>query len=442
MLEDNAIRPPVQRVEGLDASLDRLIENLPEHLFGAPDDPVLEPGFSRDPFTPLAALRARAGAVVRRGEDGLYDGQSIFNVWGHDLSKPHFVALGYDAVNGIGTDAARFVNDEAYGAHLEAQGRTVNAYDGMDHVLRRRLFDRTMFGRAAMEEWCAQMTTPLAEYLVGRLKTRLEQGEEADLCRDIALPMAYKCISTIIGIPQEKFAHFVTLGEIAQSAPRDMNAAQQAVKELDAYFASELQARRQCPRHDMLTILDQEKERDWKMEEDEIIRHCRFLLPGGIETTWRQTANLGFAMMTHPDQYQAVVDDPSLVDQAVEEVLRWMPSGFVVPRKALVDAEVEGVHIPAGSFVCSIQGVANRDPKYWRNPNAFDIRREQHPHLTFHVGRHYCMGQHLARAIIRTSLRLWVQHLPAMRLAVPADSLTTRGLGVRCPAHVPVALAA
>jgi len=428
-------------VEGLDSGFDRLIEALPEHLFGAPDDAFLEPSFSMDPFTPLAALRDRAGTVVRRGQDGLYGGLDIFNVWGHDLSKPHFVALGYDAVNEIGTDAARFANEEAYGAHVEAQGRTVNTFDGMDHILGRRMFDRTMFGRTAMEEWCIQLTSPLAEYLVSRLKTKLERGLEGDLCRDIALPMAYKSISTIIGIPQEKFARFVTLGEIAQSAPRDLSAALEAIEELDGYFASELRARRQCPMHDMLTILDQETERGWKMEEEEIIRHCRFLLPGGIETTWRQTANLGFALMTHPEQYQAAVDDPSLIDQAVEEALRWMPSGFVVPRKAIVDTEVGGTSIPAGSFICSLQGIANRDPLHWQNPNVFDIRREQHPHLTFHAGRHYCMGQHLARAILKTSLRLWVGQLPTMRLAVPVSELTTRGLGVRCPAHVPVTLA-
>lgn len=432
------IQTEVKIVEGLDQSFDTLIRELPDHLIGAPDDAFLDPAFSKDPFPILAELRDRAGGVFQRGKDGLYAGTDIFNVWGHDLSKPHFVALSYDAVNKIGTDRNAFVSDQAYGAQQTAHGATVNCLDGQEHFVMRRLLDGAFFGRKKMQDFAVSLTEPIVCYLVDRLAKKLRSGETGEVCRDIALPVTYKSISTIIGVPQAYFAHFVELGEIAQGGPRDMEAAVKAIQDLDAFFSAELEKRKDEPQSDMLTVLQTEELKGRKMTEAEIIQHCRFLLPGGIETTWRQTANMIMALMLHPAQYQAVVEDSTLIEQTVEEALRWAPSGFVVPRHAAIDAEVAGTKIPAGSFICSIQGIANRDPSVWQNPDSFDIFRERHEHLTFHTGIHFCMGQHLARNTFRAVLKQLVEKLPNMKLACEPSEIEMRGFGVRCPLGVPV----
>ena len=134
-------------VKGLDATLDRLIHQLPNHLIGAPDDPFLDESFSRNPYTPLAKLREEHGGVIRRDNQGLYCGYDIFNVWGHDLSYPHFVALSYAAVREIGLDAKRFGNALAYGAQETANGITVNCLDAPEHRQVRGLLDSAAFGR-------------------------------------------------------------------------------------------------------------------------------------------------------------------------------------------------------------------------------------------------------------------------------------------------------
>ena len=425
---------------GLDSSFDKVIRAFPDHLIGAPDDLFLEPSFSRNPYTVLAELRDQAGGVVRRGEAGLYAGVDIFNVWGHDLSHPHFVALSYEAVKTIGSDFKRFGSDQAYGAQQSAHGATVNCLDGTEHRQVRRLLDGAAFGRRQMEQRLETMTRPLVRFLVYRVAEMLHRGEAVDACRDLALPAAYKAIATVIGVPQEKFAYFIELGEIAQSGPRDMEAAIRAIQEMDEFFSSEMKKRTDAPQLDLLTVLQVADRRGFQLTEDQVVQLCRFLLPGGIETTWRMTANTVMAMMLHPEQYQAVVEEPSLVEQAVEECLRWAPSGFVVPRHAIVDTEVEGTEIPAGAFITSIQGVANRDPAVWENPDVFDIFREHQDHLTFHIGAHYCMGQMLARGIFREVLAQLAVKLPTLRLACGVDEIEMRGFGVRCPLGVSLAV--
>lgn len=429
-----------RRIDGLDESFDEIIREIPDHLIGAPDDAVLKRDFSADPFGILGALRDKAGGVVRRGDDGLYAGTEIFNIWGHDLSYPHFVALSYSAVKQIGTDRKKFVNDQAYGAQQNAHGATVNTRDGQDHFALRRLLDSSFFGRGKMSEFSETLTEPTVEYLVDRLAGKLRRGEPADICRDIALPVTYKSISTIIGVPQSHFSEFVELGEIAQGGPRDMDAALKAIAKLDEFFVSEMEKRKSSPSFDMLSVLPSADYKGYRMTVDEIVQHCRFLLPGGIETTWRQTANMVMALMLHPKQYDAIVADPGLIDQAVEEGLRWAPSGFVVPRRAAEDADVDGVKIPAGSFICSIQGIANRDPAVWENPDKFDIFRKPIEHMTFHTGVHFCMGQNLARNTIRSVVRHLADALPDLKLACRPEEVQTRGFGVRCPTALPVAV--
>lgn len=291
-----------------------------------------------------------------------------------------------------------------------------------------------------MDEWTLAITRPTIEYLVGRVKRMISEGETPDARRDLALPAAYKSISTIIGVPQEGFARFVELGEIAQSGPRNLEAAVAAIGELDGYFSEQIRLRRDNPQPDMLTIMGSAEENGRRMDENEIIQHCRFLLPGGIETTWRQSANLIMCMLVHPDQYRRVVEDPSLVDGTVEEALRWAPSGFVVPRIAAADTEVDGVAIPAGTSICSIQGLANRDPRVFERPNVFDQTRATNPHLTFHIGVHYCMGQNLARFILRSLLTTLARELPTLHLAAPIDTVEMRGFGVRNPTELPLAI--
>src|ERR1700736_1015893 len=174
----------VPTISGLDESFDRIIRGLPQSFFRSglgvlqPDDDTPDRiSQLRDPFTVMGRVRDTVGGVVLRGADGTYAGLKIRNIFLHDLSKPHAVALSHAAVSEIGTDRNRFVNTEAYGAHAKAHGHTINTIDGADHRSLRRLFDSAIFGRRAMDEWTAAITRPTIVFLVERAKRMLAAGE-------------------------------------------------------------------------------------------------------------------------------------------------------------------------------------------------------------------------------------------------------------------------
>jgi cytochrome P450 len=428
----------VASITGLDDSFDRIIRGLPASFFNSgfnllqPEDDApdrLEQLY--DPFTSLGRLRDAGAGVVLRDADGLYAGKKIRNIFLHDLSKPHAVALSHAAVSEIGSDRTRFINEGAYGAFADAKGRTINTFDGPDHRSLRRLFDTAIFGRGAMEEWTTAITLPTIEYLVQRVKRMIANGETPDALRDLALPAAYKSISTIIGIPQEGFADFLARVEVIKAVERDPAAAKAGFSAFEGYFYEQIVERRAEPKPDMITIMSNTEVGGRKLTDAEIVKHCAFLLPGGIETTRPQAANLIMCALLFPDQYRAVVADPSLVEPFVEEALRWAPSGFAAPRICAQDTVVEGVEIPAGAGIASLSGVANRDPKVFENPDTFDLRRNPNPHLTFHIGVHYCMGQNLARYVLRTMLATLARELPTLQFAGDRKALEAEAYGGR-----------
>jgi cytochrome P450 len=371
------------------------------------------------------------GVVLRDAEGGTYAGLRIRNMFLHDLSKPHAIALSHAAVSEIGSDRTRFLNEGAYGQHGKAKGRTINTFDGPDHRSLRRLFDTAIFGRAKMDEWTTAITKPTIEYLVQRAKRMIAAGETVDARRDLALPSAYKSISTIIGIPQEGFANFLDRVLVIKDVEGNPEAAKAGFNAFEGYFYERMAERRKDPRPDMVTIMSNTEVGGRKLTDAEIVKHCAFLLPGGIETTWPQTANMILCAVLFPDQYRALVDDPSRVDSFVEEAIRWSPSGFAAPRICDQDTVVEGVEIPAGTGIVNISGVANRDPKVFERPDEFDSRRDPNPHLTFHIGVHYCMGQNLARYTLRTMLATLARELPTLAFAGDRRELEAEAFGGR-----------
>ncbi len=124
--------------------------------------------------------------------------------------------------------------------------------------------------------------------------------------------------------------------------------------------------------------------------------------------------------------------------QAIEEGLRWEAPLIGIMRTAAQDAEVEGVFVPAGSFVAVNIGSANHDEKVWDNPEDFDIFRPQNQHLAFAWGPHMCLGLHLARMETRVVLTQLLDRLPGLRLDPDAEPAAISGAIFRAPAALPV----
>jgi cytochrome P450 len=134
-----------------------------------------------------------------------------------------------------------------------------------------------------------------------------------------------------------------------------------------------------------------------------------------------------FALLEQPDQLAALRADPALIDNTVEELLRYLTIVQLgVTRVATEDVTLGGVDIPAGATVILGTPEANRDPGQWPEPDRLDLRRSRAPHLAFGHGVHQCLGQQLARIEMRIGLGELFSRLPKLRLAVPAGEVPLR----------------
>jgi len=157
-----------------------------------------------------------------------------------------------------------------------------------------------------------------------------------------------------------------------------------------------------------------------------------------VETTYRSLGTLLFALLSHPDQLDAIRADRSLIPQAIEEGVRWDAPLLNITRVATRDTELAGVPIPQGSSVMPMLGAANRQQDRYAGPNSFDIFRQAKVPISWGHGVHVCLGMHLARLEMRTAINLLLDRLPNLRLDPNGDDPHIRGMVFRSPTSLPV----
>jgi cytochrome P450 len=134
-----------------------------------------------------------------------------------------------------------------------------------------------------------------------------------------------------------------------------------------------------------------------------------------------------FALLEHREQFEALRADPSLIDGAVEELLRYLSIIHLgVIRTTLEDVELGGQVIPAGSAVVVSVSETNRDPRHFDAPAELDVTRRRRSHLAFGHGIHQCLGQQLARVEMTVGFTELLRRLPTLRLAIPAEEVPMR----------------
>jgi len=388
-------------------------------------------GHVRDPHATLAALRAETPVYAGRIDRvfGLPEMPII-------MSSPdtkHFCALSYDAVSQVLLDGATF-SSKGYATSMGlVMGHSILEMDEPEHRAYRGLIQQA-FTLKAMEKWERDIVAPVVHACIDAFASR----GRADLVRELTFPFPLQVIAAMLGLPEEDLPEFhrraVELISIAVNIERGF-AASQALRD---YFAVQLAARRRDPRDDVISVLAHAELEGQRLEDEEIFAFLRLLLPAGAETTYRSSSNLLFGLLSNPEQLDALRRDRSLMKQAIEEGLRWEPPLTSIVRTATRDADVCGVSIPAGSVVGIAMGCANRDPARWPNPDAFDIFREQKPHVAFATGPHTCLGIHLARMETRVALDTLFDRLPGLRLDPAAEDVHITGLTFRAPRSLPV----
>jgi len=269
--------------------------------------------------------------------------------------------------------------------------------DPPGHTRMRKLVMRDFAPRAIreLEQRVRALTNSLLDDIARKRKF--------DLVADFAAQLPVRIIASILGIPGERWETFTrwshTLIELT-SLPPGMPVADSVranLIEMRGYFAEEIERRRRHPGADLMSSLVSAHEDEEMLGASELMHFLVILLFAGTETTANLISNGMLALQNHPKQLELLRRDPTLMQRAIEEMLRYDSPVQSVFRTAKEDVEIGGTAIEKGSGIFLMMGAANRDPAKFPNPDVFDIAREQNDHLSFGEGIHYCLGAPLAR---------------------------------------------
>ncbi|MGC5014919.1 cytochrome P450 [Streptosporangium sp. DT93] len=263
----------------------------------------------------------------------------------------------------------------------------------------------------------------IAEITREHLDAMEKAGPPLDLVRAFALPIPSLVICELLGVPYADRDEFQRATAALLSLESSLEEIRAAIGGIAAFFARLIALKRADPADDLLSGLIENGE----LTDEELGNVGLLLLVAGHETTANMLGIGTFALLEHPDQLAALRADPSLIDNAVEELLRHLGIIHIGPmRAALEDVEVEGELIRAGEVVTISVPAANRDPARFPDPDRLDVTRPASGHLTFGHGLHQCLGQQLARVEMRIAFPMLFDRFPGLRLAVPAEEVAMR----------------
>ena len=300
------------------------------------------------------------------------------------------------------------------------------------HTVHRTLLSRMFTPRKinALEpkirEFCAQALDPL----VGTGKI--------DFIKDFGAIMPMRVISALLGIPEDDQEMIRDHGndQLRTEAGKPMKAAEQGLVD-GSIFETYIDWRKDNPSDDIMTDLLNVEFTDEhgvtrNLTREELLIYINVVAGAGNETTTRLIGWAAKVLAEHPDQRRQLAEDPSLIPQAIEELLRFEPPAPHVARYVTRDIEFYGQTVPEGSVMMMLIGAAVRDSRQFPpDGEVFDIHREQRQHLAFSVGTHYCLGSALARLEGRIALEEMLKRFPEWDVdldnAVLSPTSTVRG---------------
>ncbi|MEU5684056.1 cytochrome P450 family protein [Streptomyces venezuelae] len=386
-------------------------------------DKVAPPGadFASDPYAIYTHLREQ-GPVHRVPT---YDAGDIWLIVGHAEAR---AAL---------TDP-RLRNDIRHSSSWQddggnAIGLNMLQTDPPHHTRLRRLVAREFTARRI------EALRPRIQRIADELLDAMLPLGGADLVEAFAMPLPMAVICELLGVPAEDREQFQRWsGEIV--FPSSAEAAGAAVHGMTAYLAALIEGKRTSSGEDLLSALVRTMDEDGdSLSADEMLGMAFLLLVAGHETTVNLIANGTCALLRNPEQLAALRSDPALIDDAVEEMLRYDgPSHSTAHRFAAEDVEIAGSVIPAGDPVLVLLAAANRDPERFPEPDRFDIGRDARGHLGFSHGVHHCLGAPLARLEATIALRALLERCPDLALDTDPGTLAWRPSLMRGLLRLPV----
>lgn len=328
-------------------------------------------------------------------------------------------------------DSATFSVASSASLLEDTLGQTMLSTDGARQRQLRQPFNAPF----APREVQAHMAAPLVAYVHDLIDAFSQRGE-ADLKTAFADPLALWTVMTVLGLPIHDFSSvrgwFTDIAHALGNFTRDTQVRERgraAAAVFGEYAAAHLERLRREPGGSVLEAVAS----SGALSDEEILSAARVIVFGGLETTSAMLANTLWALLSHPDQYAAVCANPALPPQAIEEALRWEPPVQSCTRFVTRPVVVQGAALSPGEMVQCMVGAANRDPEHFTDPDFFDLgRTNARDHLSFAMGKHFCLGVALARLEGEIGLRLLLERLPGLHLDSSRPS-SPRGHEFRSP---------
>ena len=333
------------------------------------------------------------------------------------------------------------------GLGLEAQGitsgplwdratSTILSINGADHDRLRRLISKAFTPRSV-----GRLDTTITE-IITKLTDPLVDAGRCEVVEDIARPYPVPIIAELLGAPSEDSKLFSEWADdffklFAWNVTEHEHVILKAWAEFDDYIDGMVAERRKSLTDDLISEMIRAEEDGDRLSSDELRMLAAGILMAGTDTTRNQLAAAVDILCDHPEQWELLAERPELAMNAVEELMRFYPVVFGAMRMTMEDVEVEGVVIPAGTFVLVNTAAGNRDPEVFDQPDRLDITRKgAAPMQTFGAGAHYCLGANLARRELAEALVVMTSRMSNLRRAAPAEWKPL--VGITGPAVLPI----
>lgn len=362
-----------------------------------------DPEFLADPYTEFARLR-------EQGEVHRHEGLGLAIAVSHSAAS---VVLRHRALGRIWSDAQPA--EQFVSFNLLHRNSLLENEPPVHTRLRSSISGA--FNRRHIER-LRPTVGKLAQHMVDGLLAHIAEDGEADLLDHLAQPLPVAVIAGLLDIPEADRSCLVPWSNAIvkmyeYGLPEEgRRSAENAATEFSDYLREIAESRREQPGEDLVSDLLRAE-----LTEHEVVATAVLLLMAGHEATVNVIGNGVWALLRHPSQWQRLLEDPSLVDAAVEEMIRYDAPLQMFERTATEDVEIAGFRVPKGQKIAALLGAAARDPKVFTEPDRFDVGRTPNQHLGFGAGVHYCIGALLARIEIAAAVRALLEKAPKLHIA-------------------------
>lgn len=308
--------------------------------------------------------------------------------------------------------------------------RNLTNVDGIEHSKLRRLTQQWFMPARlkALEDDLKDLARIYVDRMIG-------MNGECDFIRDVASWYPLRVIMRILGVPASDEPKMLQLTQQI-FGPDDPDVKTESntniidtVNSFFAYFKELTEERRRNPTDDVATVIAQAEIDGQPIGDLEALSYYILIATAGHDTTSSTTAGGMLALVENPDQFAKLRADPSLLPQAIDEMLRWVTPVTHFFRTATSDYELRGKQIKAGDSLMMCYPSANRDEDVFSDPFSFDISRTANKHISFGYGPHLCLGQHLAKMEIRVFFEELLRRVDGFELAGEPKWLSSNFVG-------------